>query len=536
MLHGPARRRRTTSSRPRTRILRDAKGFGHNAFKIELAKRADRPRPEAGRRHGADAHDDRTTSAQPISRVDGRAKVTGAAKYAAEYHVPNLAYGFVVSSAIAKGGSRGSTRARRSTLAGVLQVFTHENAPRLAVVRPQLPRRDRAARLAVPPAVRRRDQVQRPAGRAGRRRDASSWRATRRRSSGSSTNARAARHRSGGEARIEPTSRRHETGIEPPPKPRGDADKAFASAAVQLEAEYRVPVEHHNPMEPFATTVVWEDDGTLTVYDKTQGVQNVQDYLCNVFGFSKDDVRVVSPFVGGAFGSGLRPQYQVFLAVLAARELKRSVRVALTRQQMFSLRPPPRRPGSDVALGAARRRHARSRHPRGGRRDLAVRGLQRRRRQLVGPALPVRQRQARSQGRAARPAHAVRHARAGGRLGRVRARMRDGRARRQARHRPARAAAEELRREGPERGQAVLEQGAARVLPARRGAVRLGAARPRAAVDARRRSRSSAGAWRPASGRRMQLPATREGRADRRRQARRSAARRRTSAPARTRS
>src|SRR5262249_7224435 len=70
--------------------------------------------------------------------------------------------------------------------------------------------------------------------------------------------------------------------------------------------------------------------------DKTQGVQNVRDYLCNVFGYAKDELRVVSPFVGGAFGSGLRPQYQVFLAVLAARELKRSVRVSLTRQQMFT--------------------------------------------------------------------------------------------------------------------------------------------------------------------------------------------------------
>ena len=191
------------------------------------------------------------------------------------------------------------------------------------------------------------------------------------------------------------------------------------AAAVQLEAEYRVPVEHHNPMELFATTVVYGEDGKLTVYDKTQGVQNVQGYLCSVFGYSKDDLRVVSPFVGGAFGSGLRPQYQVFLAVLAARELKRSVRVSLTRQQMFSF---GHRPATwqRVALGATARRHARSRHPRGRRRDLAVRGLQRDRRQLVGPALPLRQRQARPQGRAARPAHADRHAGAGRRVGRVR--------------------------------------------------------------------------------------------------------------------
>ena len=85
--------------------------------------------------------------------------------------------------------------------------------------------------------------------------------------------------------------------------------QGLAAAAVRHEAEYFIPTEHHNPMELFASTVVWDGDGKLTVYDKTQGVQNVQHYLCGVFGLKPDDVRVMSPFVGGAFGSGLRPQY-----------------------------------------------------------------------------------------------------------------------------------------------------------------------------------------------------------------------------------
>lgn len=103
-----------------------------------------------------------------------------------------------------------------------------------------------------------------------------------------------------------------------------------------MEAEYRHAIEHHNPMEMHASTVVWEGDGTITVYDKTQGAQNSQSYVAGVFGFKPDDVRVISSYIGGAFGSGLRPQYQLFLAVLAARELNRSVRVTLTRQQMFT--------------------------------------------------------------------------------------------------------------------------------------------------------------------------------------------------------
>jgi len=125
--------------------------------------------------------------------------------------------------------------------------------------------------------------------------------------------------------------------VEKPEKPRGDAAKAFAAATVRHEAEYYIPTEHHNPMELFASTVTWDGDGKLTVYDKTQGVQNVQRYLCGVFDKRPDEVRVMSPFMGGGFGAGLRPQYQVVLAALAAIALKRPARIVLTRAQMYAL-------------------------------------------------------------------------------------------------------------------------------------------------------------------------------------------------------
>jgi xanthine dehydrogenase YagR molybdenum-binding subunit len=120
---------------------------------------------------------------------------------------------------------------------------------------------------------------------------------------------------------------------------------------VRHSGEYYVPIEHHNPMELFASTVIYEPSGKLTVYDKTQGVQNVQRYLCYVLEMEPGDVRVISPFVGGAFGSGLRPQFQVVLAALAARALQRSVRLVLTRQQMYVL---GYRPGmiQQIELGA----------------------------------------------------------------------------------------------------------------------------------------------------------------------------------------
>ena len=126
---------------------------------------------------------------------------------------------------------------------------------------------------------------------------------------------------------------------------------------VRHEAEYFIPIEHHNPMELFASTAVWDGDGKLTVYDKTQGVQNVQRYLCGVFGMKPDDVRVMSPFMGGGFGSGLRPQYQVVLACSAHSRCKRSVRLVLPAQQMYGSAT-ARRPSS--AWRSAPRRTARS--------------------------------------------------------------------------------------------------------------------------------------------------------------------------------
>ena len=294
---------------------------------------------------------------QPTSRVDGRTKVTGQAKYTAEHNVPNLAYGWVVASAITRGRITRIDTADALKLPGVLQVFTHENSPRLAradrkyhdqVAPPGSPFRplqdDEVRFSAQPVALVVADNVElaRYAAslvRVEYEREAHATDLDRQREE-----AHPPKARQGLLMGL--------VGFPPRARPRGNADKALAQAAVKVDEEYRLPAEHHNPLEPFATTVVRDTDGKLTVYDKTQGVQNVQKYLCNVFGFSKDELRVVSTFVGGAFGLGLRPQYQGFLAVLAARELKRSVRVSLTRQQMFSL---GRRPATwqRVALGAA---------------------------------------------------------------------------------------------------------------------------------------------------------------------------------------
>ena len=257
----------------------------------------------------------------PRSRVDGRAKVTGAAKYAAECNVPHLAYGYVVSSAITKGRIASIEAADALALEGVPQVFTHENAPSLAWFDRSY--RDEVAPSGSPFRPLHDDQIVYNGHPVAlvvaenfelARYAASLVRVWYEREP-HVTDLEAKR----GEA-YEPEKR---SSIPPPPKPRGNPEEALANAAMQINVEYAAPIEHHNPMEAFATTVVWEGDGKMTAYEKTQGAQNNQKYAPKVFGLSTDDVRVVSPFVGGASGSGLRPQYQLALAVMAARELKR---------------------------------------------------------------------------------------------------------------------------------------------------------------------------------------------------------------------
>jgi len=288
-----------------------------------------------------------------------------------------------------KARSTGSTRPMRSRSTACFQVFTHENAPRLP--RSDSSDRDEIAPPGSPfrPLLRRRDQVQCPTRRAGRRQR---LRAGALRGIAGPSRVRSRRACNG--------SREAARGSLQSRNP-GRSSRRCRSRAVMPRRPSPTPpfrskrstscrVEHHNPMEPFATTVVRDEDGKFTSTTRHRGCRTSGTISATCFGFSKDDLRVVLPFVGGAF-AGLRPQYQVFLAVLAARELKRSVRVTLTRQQMFSLGHRPTT-WQRVALGAAPT--ARSEpssttpypRPHGSRTTPTPSST-------VGPALPVRQRQ-----------------------------------------------------------------------------------------------------------------------------------------------
>ena len=269
----------------------------------------------------------------PTSRVDGRAKVTGAAKYAGEFNVAGLAHGAVVTSTIAKGRIARIDTSEALRVEGVLDVLTHENRPPHGRASTSAYKDDVAPEQGSPFRPLYDDKILfngQPIALVL----AEEWEIARFAASLVRVEYKpeAVRDRPLCRSATRPVT------VEKPEKPRGKADKAFAAAAVRHEAEYFIPIEHHNPMELFASTVIWEGGGKLTVYDKTQGVQNVQRYLCGVFNMKPDDVRVLSPYVGGGFGSGLAAAIPGRAGgAWRARRCKRSVRLVLTRQQMYGL-------------------------------------------------------------------------------------------------------------------------------------------------------------------------------------------------------
>lgn len=274
-------------------------------------------------------------SGRPLDRVDGPAKVTGKARYAAEFPQQGLLHGSVVSSHVARGRVRRIDCEAALRVPGVVAVLHHLDRPRLAGDDQSYSDDDAAEGAPFRPLYN--DRVL---------------------YSGQplalvvAETLELARY-AGSLVRIDIDEQGHQTDLlraldqahQAPaelPKPRGDFQQAYARAPLRIDATYTTPVEHHNPMEPHASTVIYKPDGSLEVHDKTQGTQNCQTYLHEVFGLPKEKVRVFAAYVGGAFGSGLRPQYQLPLAVMAALQLKRSVRVTLTRQQMFTFGYRPR--------------------------------------------------------------------------------------------------------------------------------------------------------------------------------------------------
>jgi xanthine dehydrogenase YagR molybdenum-binding subunit len=272
----------------------------------------------------------------PLPRVDGRAKVTGAAKYSAEFAIPNLAYASLVMSTIPSGRVSRMDTSQAERAPGVLAVITPANAIRLADPERRLTilQDDRVFYQNQPIALVIAESFEQAQHGASLVRQ----------------------HYEPGPAKLDfqagfPSSYPSTHNGEPGDQAWGDVDAGLASAAVKVDALYTTPIHHHNPMEPHATIARW-DGSHLMLYDATQHISGVQETAAKTFGIPKENVHVTSLFVGGGFGCKGQVWSHVMLTALAAKQVKRPVKLVLERPQMFG--PVGARPRTHqrVMLGA----------------------------------------------------------------------------------------------------------------------------------------------------------------------------------------
>ncbi|GAB2550292.1 xanthine dehydrogenase family protein molybdopterin-binding subunit [Nocardia heshunensis] len=279
------------------------------------------------------------TAARPLvgqgfDRIDGRAKVTGAAQYTAEVPLHGLAHAVLVGARIGSGTVL-SVDVTAALAAGAVAVYTHENLPKVAAIPPQwpsgfggpspgqtfFPMQDTAIHYYGQPiavvVADTFDIAQHAAELVTARYDEGHP---------------LIRLADGRHAQYQPE--KVFCDLVPAVQSRGDFDSTLASAAHSVDLTYHFAANHHNPIECSATAASWDGD-TVTVYDATQGVSATQATVAAYLGMSPGHVRVVSHYVGGGFGAKALIWPHVTLAPMLARELGRPVKVVLTREQMF---------------------------------------------------------------------------------------------------------------------------------------------------------------------------------------------------------
>lgn len=258
---------------------------------------------------------------EAVSRIDGLLKVTGTANYATDYPVKNTAHAVIFKSAIAAGKITEIDTSAAEKSAGVLVVITHKNAPKLnekggirggallqspniefhgqhigVVVAETYEQARYASRLI-------KVSYEKSAAKVDFEKD--------------SINAAPSKDKDKADAI------------------RGDVEAAFQAAEYKVEAVYDTPIEHHQPMEPHATIAVWEGE-KLTLYNGSQIVNGAQNAAASTLNLKPENVRIVTPHIGGGFGSKGGMWANMIIAAIAAKAVNRPVKLALTRQQMFN--------------------------------------------------------------------------------------------------------------------------------------------------------------------------------------------------------
>ena len=259
---------------------------------------------------------------EAISRIDGLLKVTGTANYAMDFPVANAAYGFLIKSETAAGKILNIDKNAAEKSPGVIAVITHENALKLKpsralrggsmlqdadiefwgenigiVVAETFEQARFAARLV-------KVIYQKAAAKTDFDKEKNSAQ------------------------KPKAEDRQDET--------HGDVETAFQNAEFKIDEIYETPIEHHQPMAPHATLAVWESEDKLTLYNESQVVNGVQGAVAGTFGLKPENVRVITPHIGGGFGSKGGAWGHVVITAIAAKMTRRPVKLALTRQMMFT--------------------------------------------------------------------------------------------------------------------------------------------------------------------------------------------------------
>ncbi|MEH2007131.1 xanthine dehydrogenase family protein molybdopterin-binding subunit [Nostoc sp.] len=281
---------------------------------------------------------------KPLDRVDGRLKVTGEAPYTADVPIENLTYGVIFQSAIANGKIIQIDTSAAAVAPGVVDIVTYEQTPSLVKIpffppqQPQPREKDNniyydGQHLGIVIA-----QTLEQAETA-----ASKIKIIYEEAPLTATMASA--------EIFEPESIFF--GMMPGKITRGDVESGKTQADVLVEQIYTTPMEHHNPLEPSATIAMWEGDN-LTLYETTQGISSTQRAIASVLNIPQENVRVISKYLGGGFGCKALLRSHTILAAIASRQVKRPVKVVLTRSQMYTACGHRSQTQQHVTLGATK--------------------------------------------------------------------------------------------------------------------------------------------------------------------------------------
>lgn len=268
----------------------------------------------------------------PVSRIDGPLKVSGRARFAAEFPLEGVVYAAVHYASIARGRIETMDTVAAEAAPGVMLVMTYKNAPRLHPMPPFMSQPKAAGGDDVP--VMQDDQIH--------------WNgqpvalvlaATQEQADHAQSLIQVNYERSNGVASLaDAKANGSEQGVfqgEPLHLDSHDAEKKLAAAPHKVDVRYTTPRHNHNPIELHAATLLWDGD-TLRVHDATQAVDHAAWTLSQVFGLKEEQVHVTSPYVGGGFGSKTLWQHQI-LAAAAAKLVKRPVRIMLSREGVYRI-------------------------------------------------------------------------------------------------------------------------------------------------------------------------------------------------------